>query len=74
MTTYKFEGKTIKLTPKDYDEWVKRFPLVDLDTELYVADLWHTQNKTKDWFIRVANWLAKAEQREKETNDFTYNF
>lgn len=63
---YAFEGKVIKLNQKDYDEWKKRFNLLDFDYELEQKDIWFSgQEDTKNWFIRTQQHFLSL-QREKE--------
>lgn len=63
---YAFEGKVIKLNQKDYDEWKKRFNLLDFDYELEQKDIWFSgQQDTKNWFIRTKQHFLSL-QREKE--------
>lgn len=63
---YAFEGEVIKLNQKDYDEWKKRFNLLDFDYELEQKDIWFSgQQDTKNWFIRTKKHFLSL-QREKE--------
>ena len=62
-TEYAWEGHANRrLTRKDYEQWKKAFPRIDLDVELTKADAWcedHPEG-AKGWFGLFARWLAKA--------------
>ena len=54
---YAFEAGTIRLTQRDYDAWVKAFPNLSLDAELWQLDEWASQQPK--WFPAVSGALAK---------------
>ena len=61
---YAFEGKTIKLNQKNFDQWVEAHPNLSLMSELFALDEWAGQQKAmgKSWFSAVAGALAKKQR------------
>lgn len=57
---FAFEGKTIKLTPKDHSQWREAFPHLSLNAELLALDEWAGQQGK--WFPAVSAALAKRER------------
>ena len=64
--TYVFEGTTIKLTARDYNEWEKSFTYLDLRAELQGLDGWATREGLgKNWYHPVRGALAKSNREAK---------
>lgn len=61
---YAFEGKTIKLNQKNFDQWVEAHPNLSLMSELFALDQWAGLQKAagKSWFNAVAGALAKKQR------------
>lgn len=65
---YAFEGKVIRLKQKDFDEWQKAYPHLNLYAELLQRDLWLTQQPEEDrkkWFISTAQFFIKQNERRR---------
>jgi uncharacterized protein YdaU (DUF1376 family) len=61
-THYAWARKVIKLDQKDYQEWKRIFPHLDLDAELMARDTWlETQppNVQKQWMMTTSALLNK---------------
>lgn len=62
-----FEGKVIRLTQADFDQWGRAYPDVDLAACLQARDDWlvsDADDRTrKRWFIATSNHLANLQQR-----------
>ena len=73
-----FYNETTKLldgvTPEDLAYWGKCFPLVNLETELFAASAWLTENgkRKKNYRRFIANWLGNA-QRDREAKNELQN-
>lgn len=63
---YAFEGRHIRLTPKDYANWKKSYPYISLDAELWSLDDWAGEQGSR-WFHAVASALAKKNRTTHET-------
>jgi uncharacterized protein YdaU (DUF1376 family) len=63
---YAFEGRHIRLTPKDYNNWKKSYPYISLDAELWSLDDWAGEQGSR-WFHAVASALAKKNRTTHET-------
>lgn len=64
---YAFEGKVIKLTHKDYENWQKAYPDLNLYAECLVRDEWLSkQPDTKNWFISTAKYFVKQNEERKK--------
>lgn len=61
---YKWQGKIIKLTAKDYDQWKKSYFKLDLNAELQALDDFYSQNNTHDWYIRCSTALANKHSKK----------
>lgn len=60
---YAFEGRTIRLTQRDFDRWQKAYSAIpDLSAELAKADAFYTDNPVDDgkWFFPVSKWLERV--------------
>jgi hypothetical protein len=64
---YAFEGKVIKLTRKDFDQWLECFPKLDLRAELASRDAWldSEPQAQKRWFVSTSAYLAKRNREAK---------
>lgn len=64
---YRFEGKTIKLVAKDYDNWVAAYSAIsDLNAELTSLDAWwqsQPEEKRKSWFHSTSGMLNRTHQQ-----------
>ncbi|WP_166310659.1 helix-turn-helix domain-containing protein [Photorhabdus cinerea] len=54
---YAFKGEVIKLNQKNYDNWKKIFPHIDLDTQLQRLDIEFQAEKPKNWFVTASHKL-----------------
>ena len=64
-TKYAFEGKIVRVTKAQIDQWRKAYPKVpDMMAELQRADDYYTETPPKDgkWFFAVSSWLARANE------------
>lgn len=63
---YVFEGKVIRLTQADFDQWQRAYPALDLQARLQSRDDWlavEADDRTrKRWFIATSNYLANLQQ------------
>jgi len=63
---YEFEGKTIKLSKKDFDQWKVSFSaILDFKAGLMAADSWisgEPEDKRKQWFQIIPSLLNKKHQ------------
>ncbi|MFS1538860.1 MAG: helix-turn-helix domain-containing protein [Candidatus Phlomobacter fragariae] len=57
ISRYAFEGKVIRLNHKDFDDWQKLYPNLDLPSELLRLDIEYQHDKPKKWFIRTSQKL-----------------
>lgn len=55
---YAFEGQIVRLNHKDYEAWVKLYPLIDLTYELQRLDIEFSSEKPKNWFITASQKLS----------------
>jgi hypothetical protein len=64
---YRFEGKTIKLLEKDYDQWAGAYTAItDLNAELTSLDAWwqsQPDEKKKSWFHATSGMLNRTHQQ-----------
>jgi hypothetical protein len=64
---YAFEGKVIKLKRRDFEQWRKAFPDLDLAARLQSRDDWlaleATDKDRERWFMSTSNWLANQQQK-----------
>lgn len=58
-----FEAGAIRLNRADYDRWVKAFPAINLEAELYSLSEWAGQQKS--WFNAVSAALAKKDREAR---------
>jgi uncharacterized protein YdaU (DUF1376 family) len=71
---FKFEGKVVRLTAKDFDRWCRSFCSGDEDwlrQLLQQRDDWLSSDEVtpadrKKWFIPTSNWLGSRVGRERE--------
>ncbi|PHM61226.1 helix-turn-helix domain-containing protein [Xenorhabdus ishibashii] len=75
---YSFRGEVIKLNPKDYANWKKIFPHIDLDTQLQRLDIEFQAEKPKNWFVTTSQKLnyqnVQAGSKIKPAKRITGNF
>jgi hypothetical protein len=65
QSAYRFEGKTIKLNQRDYDQWKKVYHAIpDFDAELQRID---DSELPANWFCAVSAKLAAKHQKFKAT-------
>ncbi|WP_053014282.1 MULTISPECIES: helix-turn-helix domain-containing protein [Xenorhabdus] len=57
VSTHAFSGEIIKLNQRDYDNWKKIFPHIDLDTQLQRLDIEFQAERPKKWFITASQKL-----------------
>lgn len=68
---YAFEGKIIRLTQKDFDNWQKAYPDLNLYGECLQRDAWlasQPADKVKDWFISTSQYFVKQNEVRKRQN------
>lgn len=68
---YAFEGKVIKLTQKDFDNWLKAYPDLNLYAECLQRDNYLAEqppDEQKRWFISTAAFFIKQNERRKAQN------
>ncbi len=72
---YAFEGKVIKLSQADFDNWKNTFPDLNLRAELVVRDSYlanQSENKQKNWFMATFQYFIKQNAKRKaQQDDFT---
>lgn len=71
---YKFEGKVIRLTPKDFDQWAAAFPQVDLLPFLVERDAFldaASPSAKSSWFLTTAKALVAENARLKRVAGLT---
>jgi hypothetical protein len=69
--TYAFEGKVIRLVQKDFDEWKKAYPDLNIYAELLQRDRWlqeQTDDIKKKWFISTPQYFIKQNALRKAQN------
>ncbi len=54
---YAFNGAVIKLNQKNYDNWKKIFPHIDLDIQLQRLDIEFQAEQPKNWFVTTSQKL-----------------
>lgn len=68
---YAFEGKVIRLSQKDFDNWQLAFPDLNLRGELMVRDNWlseQSDDEKKRWFISTQQFFIKQNEKRKSQN------
>ena len=66
---FAFEGRVIRLKRRDFDNWRKAYPDIDLPASLQSRDDWLAMEADdatrKKWFLSTSNHLANLQQRAK---------
>ena len=65
---YAFEGKVIRLAQKDFDNWQKAYPDLNLYAECLQRDNWLAEqppDEQKRWFVSTASYFIKQNERRK---------
>ncbi|MFS1584160.1 MAG: helix-turn-helix domain-containing protein [Candidatus Arsenophonus phytopathogenicus] len=57
ISRYAFEGEVIRLNHKDFADWQKLYPNLDLPSELLRLDIEYQHEKPKKWFIITSQKL-----------------
>lgn len=68
---YAFNGKIIKLNQKDFDNWQKAYPDLNLYGECLLRDDWlskQPQESVKDWFVSTSQYFLKQNELRKRQN------
>ena len=68
---YSFVGKVIKLNQKNYEEWQKAYPDLNLYAELLQRDRWlqkQSDEVRKNWFLSTAQYFIKQNALRKAQN------
>lgn len=68
---YAFEGKVIKLKQKDFDNWQKAYPDLNLYAECLQRDNYlanQPPDEQKRWFLSTAAFFIKQNERRKAQN------
>lgn len=68
---YAFEGKVIKLNQKDFDNWQKAYPDLNLYGELLRRDEWLAEqppNIQKQWYMSTGQFFLKQNEFRKRQN------
>lgn len=66
---YAFEGRTVRLEQKHFDQWQKVYHAIpDFTAALQAADDYYSEHPPKDgkWFFPVSRWLEKQHTIEFE--------
>jgi hypothetical protein len=73
---YKYNGNIIKLNEKDYNNWLKKYPDLDLKYNLDKIDLWFAE-KIKEkpeykarWFFMAQQMLLKNQKEVQNKNTY----
>lgn len=69
---YAFEGKIIKLNQKDFDDWQKAYPDLNLRAELLQRDIWLQEQppeERKKWYITTSQYFIKRNEIRKAQNE-----
>lgn len=68
---YRWSGKIIRLSEKDYDAWKSSYSSIDIDAELMAADSYYYENPPESgkWFFLVSNWLKKVHTEYKSRSN-----
>ena len=73
---YKYKGNVIKLNEKDFNDWEKKFPDLDLKYNLEKIDIWLSE-KIKEkpeykakWFFMVQQMLLKNQNEVQNKNTY----
>lgn len=67
---YKFRGRVVRLTARDFDRWQKSFPNLDLAAVLEGRDTYLAEQPAsvrEKWFQSTATWLANQNQKWRST-------
>ena len=67
-----FNGKVIKLSKRDYDNWEKAYPDLNLYGELFQRDEWlatQPQSIQKKWFLSTSQYFLKQNAKRKIQNN-----
>lgn len=72
-SNYVFEGEVIKLNQKNFDEWQKAYPDLNLYAELMIRDKWLSEQPPEDtarknWFISTSQYFVKRNEYRKAQN------
>ncbi len=66
---YTFAGQIIRLTPANFDTWLKAYRHIDLGAQLQALDDYYDSNLTggdrNKWFARCSQALAKKNERAR---------
>lgn len=65
---YVFEGNVIKLNQKDFDNWQKAYPDLNLYAECLQRDNWLSEqppDEQKRWFVSTSAYFIKQNERRK---------
>ena len=68
---YAFEGEVIRLKQKDFDDWQRVYPDLNIYAECVVRDSWlreQPESERKRWFMSTAAYFAKQNERRKRQN------
>lgn len=68
---YAFEGKIVKLNQKNFDEWKKAYPNLNLYAELLQRDRWlqkQPEDVHKNWFMSTSQYFIKQDALRKAQN------
>ena len=68
---YAFEGEVIRLKQKDFDDWQRAYPDLNIYAECVVRDSWlreQPESERKRWFMSTAAYFAKQNERRKRQN------
>ncbi|BET96498.1 helix-turn-helix domain-containing protein [Xenorhabdus taiwanensis] len=67
---YSFRGEVIKLSQKDYANWKKIYPHIDLDTQLQRLDIEFQAEMPKNWFITASQKLNYQNSQQSSRHKF----
>lgn len=63
---YRFEGKVIKLTLKDFNKWKELFSALDLEKELRGLDAYLAPKRLHGWFYTVYSMLQVKQENYEQ--------
>ena len=72
ITEYVFDGKVIKLKQKNFDDWQKAYPHLNLYAECVVRDGWlstQPESERNRWFVSTAAYFAKQNEKRRRQHE-----
>lgn len=69
---YVFEGEVIKLKQRNFDDWQRAYPHLNIYAECVVRDSWlkeQAETERKRWFMSTAAYFAKQNEKRKKQHE-----